>query len=161
MRSCSFTGHRAIEPHHVKGLGSLLDRAIGYVYENGCRDFYIGGALGFDTYAAQRVLLFRMSHPDVRLNLVLPCRDQSDKWSDAQIEMYEYLLSQSSTVEYVSDFYTPDCMRLRNMRLASLCDVMIAYLGHSRSGAGQTVRMAEMQGKQVYNLYPSLEKASR
>lgn len=157
IRACSFTGHRAIEPHHRDGMGELLGRAIAYVYSEGCRDFYVGGALGFDTYAAQQLLLFRMSHPDVRLNLVLPCRDQADKWGRAQADMYDYLLSQASTVEYVSDLYTRGCMQKRNMRLAELCDVMVAYVGHSRSGASQTARMATELGKRVYNLYPALD----
>ena len=157
IRSCSFTGHRAIEPHHREALSGLIKRAIEYVYQNGCRDFFLGGALGFDTYAAQQVLLFRMSHPDVTLNLVLPCRDQADSWAHSQTEMYEYLLSQADTVEYVAEEYTKGCMRVRNMRLASLCDVMIAYVGHERSGASQTVRMAKELKREVFNLYPTLE----
>ena len=158
VKVCSFTGHRAIEPHHREGMVELLMRAIAFAYDEGCRAFYIGGALGFDTHAAQQVLLFRMSHPDVTMNLVLPCRDQADKWEAAQADMYEYLLSQADTVEYVADLYTPGCMRTRNMRLASLCDIMIAYVGRERSGASQTARMATQLGKRVYNLYPALER---
>ena len=158
-KACSFTGHRAIEPHHREAMVGLLSRAIAFAYNEGCRDFYLGGALGFDTHAAQQVLLFRMSHPDVTMNLVLPCRDQSEKWGAAQADMYEYLLSQADTIEYVSDLYTPGCMRVRNMRLASLCDIMIAYVGRTRSGASQTMRMATELGREVYNLYPILESA--
>ncbi len=157
--ACSFTGHRAIEPHHKETLGPLLARAIGYAYNEGCRAFYLGGALGFDTFAAQQVLLFRMTHSDVTLNLILPCRDQSDRWGNGSVQMYEYLLSQADTVEYVSDLYTEGCMKARNERLASLCDIMIAYLGHGRSGASQTVRLAKNLGKRVYNLYPTLENS--
>ena len=156
--ACSFTGHRAIEPHHRDALGPLLTRAIEYAYGEGCRDFYLGGALGFDTFAAQQVLLFRMSHRDITFNLILPCRDQSERWGSCSAQMYEYLLSQADTVEYAADLYTDGCMRARNERLASLCDIMIAYMGHGRSGASQTVRLATNLGKRVYNLYPALEK---
>ena len=156
-KGCSFTGHRAIEPHHREAMPALLTSAIEYAYLEGCRDFFIGGALGFDTFAAQRVLFFRMTHPDVTLNLILPCRDQAEKWGRCQAEMYEYLLSQADTVEYVADTYTPGCMKVRNMRLASLCDIMISYVGRQRSGASQTARMAEELGKSVFNLYPTLE----
>lgn len=157
-KACSFTGHRAIEPHHREQMGALLSRAVDYAYREGCRRFYIGGALGFDTYAAQHVLLYKMSHPDVKMHLVLPCRDQSSKWGSAQADMYDYLLSQADTVEYVAEEYTSGCMRERNMRLASVCDIMIAYVGHQRSGASQTVRMATELGKRVYNLFPHLER---
>lgn len=156
-KSCSFTGHRAIEPHHRDAISDLVARAVKYAYDEGCRDFYLGGALGFDTVAAQEVLLFRLSHHDVKMHLVLPCRDQASGWGNNQLEMYEYLLSRADTVEYVCDLYNPSCMRKRNARLAELCDIMIAYLGHTRSGASQTVRMATELGKRVYNLYPTLE----
>lgn len=157
MRGCSFTGHRQIEYAHKPAIADLVARAISYAYGEGCRDFYIGGAVGFDTVAAQQVLLFRMSHPDVTLNLVLPCRDQTAKWNDRQREMYDYLLSQADTVEYISDEYTRYCMSMRNRRLVELADILIAYVGHDRSGSSQTKRMAESAGKRVYNLYPTLE----
>jgi uncharacterized phage-like protein YoqJ len=158
MSGCSFTGHRQIEYRHSGSLGELVARAIAYVYGEGCRDFYLGGAIGFDTVAAQQVLLFRMSHPDVTLNLVLPCKNQTENWNDRQREMYDYLLSQADTVEYISEDYTRYCMSARNRRLVELCDVLIAYVGHDRSGSSQTKRMAESAGKTVYNLYPTLER---
>ena len=158
MKGCSFTGHRQIEHRHRYTVGDLVARAIAYAYGEGCRAFYLGGALGFDTVAAQQVLLFRMSHPDVTLNLVLPCKNQTERWSDSQRDMYEYLLSEADAVEYVSDEYTRSCMSARNRRLVQLCDMLIAYVGHERSGSSQTKRMAEQAGKTVYNLYPNLDK---
>lgn len=155
--ACSFTGHRKIEPRHTKKLTELLARGIKYVYDNGCRNFYLGGAVGFDTLAAQQVLLFRMTHPDVTFNLVLPFRGQSDRWGPEQRDMYDYLLSQADTIEYISDDYTGACMRQRNARLVELAEALIAYVGHDKSGAAQTKRMAERAGKAVYNLYLSAE----
>ena len=151
--SCSFTGHRKIEPSHATTLPELLDRAIAYAYGEGCRCFYLGGAVGFDTLAAQRVMLFRMSHPDIRLCLVLPCVNQADKWSEAQRDMYDYLLGEADRVEYIAEEYFDGCMRQRNMRLAELSEIMIAYVGRSGSGAGQTMRFANCLGRRVYNLY--------
>ena len=159
MRGCSFTGHRRIEYRHEDSIGALVARAVAYAYSEGCRDFYLGGALGFDTVAAQQVLLFRMSHTDVTLNLVLPCRNQTEQWTERQCEMYDYLLAQADTVEYISEEYTRYCMSARNRRLVELCDMLIAYVGRDRSGSSQTKRMAESAGKTVYNLYPALDRA--
>ena len=159
MSGCSFTGHRRIEYRHKNAISGLVARAIAYAYGEGCRDFYLGGALGFDTVAAQQVLIFRMSHPDVTLNLVLPCKNQTEQWSEWQCEMYDYLLSQADTVEYVSEEYTRSCMSARNRRLVEHCDILIAYVGRDKSGSSQTKRMAESAGKTVYNLYPTLDKA--
>ena len=153
VRSCSFTGHREIESRHRETIGPLVVRAIEYAYNEGCRRFYLGGALGFDTIAAQKVILFRMTHPDAELHLLLPCKDQEKNWSYSQREMYGYILGQADTVTYVSDIYTDGCMRERNRLLAERGDIMIAYLGRPRSGAAQTVRMARELGKTVYNLF--------
>ena len=157
MKACSFTGHRVIEPRHYGRLDNLLDRAIAYAYGEGCRRFFVGGAIGFDTLAARRIIFFRMTHPDAELHIIAPCKDQCDGWSEVQIAMYEYTLSEANTVEYLFDSYTKDCMRLRNQRLVDLADIVIAYVSRYNSGAAQTVRFAEKTGKTIYNLYPALE----
>ncbi|MBR5140285.1 MAG: DUF1273 family protein [Clostridia bacterium] len=156
--TCSFTGHRQIEPEMRQSLTELISKAVEYAYSEGCRDFICGGALGFDTLAAREVIRFRMTHADVRLLLALPCTNQDDMWSERQRDTYNYTLSVADEVIYVSDLYTPTCMAERNSLLAERADILIAYLGRQRSGAAQTVRMAQRLGKRIYNLYPSLHK---
>lgn len=158
MHTCAFTGHRKIEASHMGKIENLLSRAVEFAYENGCRTFITGGALGFDTLAAKEVIRFRMSHPDVRLIIVLPCKNQSSAWSSSQVSLYEYTLVNADEIEYVSDEYTDNCMKDRNRRLVELCDMLIAYVSRPYSGAAQTVRMASNEGKVIYNLYPSLDK---
>ena len=71
--------------------------------------------------------------------------------------MYDYILSSADEVAYTHDgVYTPNCMKIRNERLAELGDMLIAFSGRSTSGAAQTVRMAENMGKRVFNLYPTV-----
>ena len=156
MQFCAFTGHRRIEERHKGKIENLLARAIAFAYESGCRVFLTGGALGFDTLAAKEIIRFRLSHPDVRLHLILPCRNQSDSWAASSVSTYEYTLSNADEIEYVSDDYDDRCMKERNRRLSERCDMMIAYVSRPYSGAAQTVRMAANAGKTVYNLYPSL-----
>ena len=156
MQNCAFTGHRKIEDRHKGKIEDLLLRAVEYAYGEGCRTFFTGGALGFDTLAARVVILFKLSHPDVRLHIVVPCKNQSESWTDSQVSFYEYTLANADEVEYVADDYEDGCMRLRNQKLADYCDVMIAYVSRPHSGAAQTVRMADKLGKKVYNLYPAL-----
>jgi uncharacterized phage-like protein YoqJ len=157
MKSCSFTGHRNINIAQKDKLPDLLSRAIEYAYKNGCRTFYAGGAIGFDTEAARAVIKYRISHPDVTLILLLPCVDQAEKWSAHQRDMYEYTLREANETEYISDAYFDGCLKIRNQALAERCDILIAYVGRMNSGAAQTVRMAKSLGKEVYNLYPALE----
>ena len=155
---CAFTGHRAIKAEHSRALPPLVLRAIEYAYSRGCRTFLAGGAVGFDTVAARQVILFRMSHPDVKMHLLLPCKNQDEKWSERQRQSYQYTLSLADEVHYISEEYTRDCMKKRNQALVADADLVISYVSHSESGAAQTVRMAMRAGKEVYNLYPTLEK---
>ena len=157
---CSFTGHRTVKTGHVSALPGLVDRAIAYAYDRGARVFLAGGAVGFDTLAASRVILFKLTHPDIRLELILPCLDQTEGWSAADRERYDFVLSRADEVEVISDSYFKGCMKKRNERLAMRADMLIAYADGVKpySGTMQTVRMANARGIEVYNLYPTLEK---
>lgn len=159
MRACSFSGHRVIEPQHLKSISPLIMRAINYAYDNGVRMFYTGGAIGFDTLAARQVILFKMSHPDVRLHLISPCVNQADNWNHRQREAYDFIMKNSDHVEFVSDEYKNGCMQMRNRRLVEECDMLVVYLSRQNTGTGQTVRIAEKMGKTVFNLYPTLQKS--
>ena len=159
INSCSFTGHRQIESGHKPVLADLILRAIGYAYSQGCRKFYCGGALGFDTLAARQVILFKMGNSDCELHLLLPCINQDAKWTDEERWVYEHTLSSADTVTYISDEYTKDCMRKRNSELVRRADMLIAYSSREWSGSGQTVRMAKEKGIPVYNLFAHCEKA--
>ena len=154
--ACAFSGHRKIEKRLEGSVIEHLSRAIGYAYGEGCREFYCGGAVGFDTLAAREVIRFRMSHPDIRLILYLPCLNQDMKWSPRERDAYEHVLASADEVRYVSEEYTKTCMKERNQALVDSADILIAYVGYSTSGSAQTARMAERAGKRVFNLYPSV-----
>ena len=162
MSGCAFTGHRAIAHRHMPYIEELLLRGVRYAYERGCRDFFSGGALGFDTLAARAVLLLREERPDVRLRLVLPCRDQDERWSASARYEYQRILRLADSVEYISESYTKYCMLARNRRLVELSDMMIAYYdGSGRGGTAYTVAAAEQVGREVYNIFPNLEKSAK
>ena len=156
--TCGFTGHREIKKDHASDIFDLVMRGVGYAYDRGYRTFVTGGAIGFDTVCAKAVIFFRMSHPDVRLELVLPCKNQADHWGASDREVYEYLLRSADSLEYVSEAYTESCMRRRNMRIVERSDMIIAYVSHSKSGSGQTLRLASEKNRIIYNLYPKLEE---
>ncbi len=150
---CSFTGHRIINSEHLNIIDTVIMRAIEYAYKQGCRTFISGGAIGFDTLAARQVILFRMIHSDVRLVMLLPCKNQDEKWNVRQKDTYSYIISVANEVEYISDEYTEDCMKKRNAALAERADMLVSYFSRRASGSWQTVRMAEKLGKTVYNIY--------
>ena len=152
IKRCCFTGHRRIPPAHAQLLPAHIDATLDALYRLGCRDFYTGGAVGFDTLAARRVIAFRHTHPDVRLILMLPCRDQNRGWSAEENADYYEILSQSDAYRYVSEEYDSHVMYRRNMEMVGVSDVCIAYVTRPASGAGQTMRAAERKGLSVINL---------
>ena len=152
IRTCAFTGHRDIPAHHLSQLSLQLDAAIAAFYGVGCRAFYAGGARGFDTLAAERVLLFRKRHPDVALHLLLPCRDQMRGWPSADVARAGAILRQADSVRYLQNDYTPAAMPARNRALIEAAEGCIAYVFREASGGGQTVRLAEKKGIPTLNL---------
>ncbi len=151
-KACCFTGHRNLPCEHTARIARELDAAIAALYGKGCRDFYAGGALGFDTLAAERTVAFRARHPGVHLYLILPCRDQSYGWSEEDLRRYRALITASDGYRYVRDAYDKNVMRDRNQALVDESDACIAYVTRPASGAGQTLRMAERAGHLVLNL---------
>ncbi len=152
MNVC-FTGHRQITDFHkaTRSLLELLEKLI----NQGAEDFYAGGAVGFDTLCALAVLNLKHIHPQIRLNLILPCanHEQINGWNDRQKETFRKILASADTVEYVSDCYTKDCMKLRNARLVEAADCCVCYyMKKYKSGTGQTVRMAQAKGIKIYNI---------
>ena len=153
MNGCAFSGHRVIEPEAVGPLSALLRRALAYAYEKGCRTFFCGGAVGFDTYAAKEVILFRVKHPDARLVLMLPCANQAQSFSAHQRAAYDYILSQADEAVILSEAYTRGCMQRRNRALVENADMLVCYVGKDTGGSAQTMRLAKEKGIPIYNLY--------
>ncbi len=152
MQHCSFTGHRSIPKGQERALALALAARITMQYEQGCRNFYSGGAMGFDLLAAEQILTLRSLHPEVRLYMILPHKKQASAYSAEDLARYRRVLSEADGVEYTSEHYYDGVMRDRNARLAELCDVCIAYVTYDRSGSAQTVRMCQRQGKPVFNI---------
>ena len=67
-----FTGHRKIPPEQADALARQLRSTLIRLVEEGYIYFGAGGALGFDTLAAQTVLALRAEYPQIKLILVLP-----------------------------------------------------------------------------------------
>ena len=61
--------------------------------QKGVDTFLTGGALGFDTLAAQEVLRMRaMGLPSLKLVLALPYMNQEAQWSQRDAAVYRTLL---------------------------------------------------------------------
>ena len=120
--------------------------------EQGYRYFGCGGALGFDTLAAQTVLRLREIYPEIRLILVLPCRDQTRGWKQADVAEYDRIMKAADKVTYTSEQSYGGCMHKRNRHLVDCSSLCICYLTEQSGGTAYTVNYARSQGLKIVNV---------
>lgn len=89
LHTCCFTGHRVLPKKDISKTKSCLKEKVQAAIRSGYYYFGTGGALGFDTLAAQTVLELKEEYKHIRLILVLPCKTQTRYWKQADIDEYE------------------------------------------------------------------------
>ena len=102
----------------------------------------------------RNILALKEKFPNIKLVMVLPCREQDSVWSEEYKAAYRKLLDASDEIVYVSEHYYDGCMKARNIRLVENGEICIAYLTSTRfrGGTAQTVRFAKKKGIPVINL---------
>lgn len=150
--TCCFTGHRQIPPEEREQIASKLESVIVSLYQKGIRYYEAGGALGFDTVAAQTVIRLRKNCPGMKLILVLPCLTQTRGWKPEDIAEYERIKTQADQVVYTAQQYTRGCMHKRNRHLVDSSSVCVCYLARDSGGTAYTVQYAKKQGIEVINI---------
>lgn len=150
--TCCFTGHRKIAPSQQRNVDRRLGELIEKLIKDGFCRFAAGGALGFDTMAAQCVLNLNSKYPNIKLILILPCLEQTKGWSEKDVAVYDYIKNNADDVIYTSLKYTKGCMFKRNRALVDKSSVCIAYQKKSTGGTAYTVNYAASQGVKVYNI---------
>lgn len=151
-KACCFTGHRQISPEYLPAISKKLKDTLIFYIEKRYRYFGAGGALGFDTLAAQTILLLKKQYPDIRLILVLPCQDQASRWQRQEIEEYERIKAAADKVVYTSEHYYNGCMHKRNRHLVEHSSLCICYLTNDSGGTKYTVDYALSSGLEVVNV---------
>ncbi|MBE6582658.1 MAG: DUF1273 domain-containing protein [Ruminococcaceae bacterium] len=147
-----FTGHRAMTDEELKSSALLVSEQIKTLYAKGIRNYYAGGAIGFDLAAAVTVLNMKRVYPDITLNLALPCPEYQSKWTRSQVELFDRVRTRADNEVYVSESYHRGCMQVRNKYMVDKSAVCIAYLREKTGGTYNTVTYALKKGRQVINL---------
>ena len=158
ITSVCFTGHRDIDKNSAYFIPSALKATVRTLIELGATTFLCGGAVGFDTIAALCIIELKEEYPDIRLHLVLPCKNQTRMWNETSRTIYDMILKRADRVEYLHESYTQNCMHDRNRRLVDLADVCIAYCVHSGGGTAYTMSYALKCNKQLINIYVNVNK---
>ena len=158
INTVCFTGHRTIPYKEALLIPSAIKSELEALIRNGAVNFKAGGAMGFDTIAALCVLELQEKYPHIKLDLCLPCKDQTNLWPKDSVAVYHYILSKASSVNYICEHYTSWCMMTRNRKLVDGSQLCIAYLAKSSGGTAFTYNYALKNGLEVINIY---EKTSR
>jgi uncharacterized phage-like protein YoqJ len=161
--ACAFTGHRPMkfsfgydeEDEKCIRLKRVLAEQIETLIKCGVSMFYSGMGLGVDQWGTSIVLDKKKQYPNVRLNAVLPCETQANRWSPEQRERYFDTLAQCDDVITLNAHYTPDCMFQRNRYLVDQAGYILAvYDGGEKGGTAYTVRYAREKNRRIIVIRP-------
>lgn len=150
-KTCCFTGHREITLP-VETIQYNLEKQLKELISSGVIYYGAGGALGFDTIAALTVVKLRQIYPQIKLIMVLPCKEQTKGWNSNDIEIYNYISNHADKVVYTSENYYPGCMHKRNRHLVDNSSHCICYLEKNTGGTAYTVNYAKEKGLTIYNV---------
>lgn len=154
FKTVCFTGHRDFPKEYTAPLIERLDSILERLYAADYRTFVTGGAKGFDTIAALRVLALRARRPDVRLRLSLPYERAGD--GD-----YRRTLAGADEIEYIGREYSPDSPLARDRRMVDESNACVAfYIAGRGGGTLYTVRYANARGVPVVNIAPREQGAA-
>ncbi len=151
-KTCCFTGHRKIPIKEYKHISKRLQTEIIKLIEKGVMYFGVGGALGFDTLAAQTILNLRNQYPQIKLILVLPCKNQTLNWKENDIIEYKRIKNACDKYVYVSESYSKECMYKRNRHLVDNSKYCICYLKFNTGGTSYTVKYAAQKQLSIINI---------
>lgn len=143
MKTAFVTGHRyiTINRPNLDGINRLIDYSI----EQGVTEYLIGMARGADLLTAE-ILISR----GLNWTAVIPCRDQTIKWSKSEQQRYERILAhakgsiaQRHSVIVLYEKYSQGVMQSRNQWMVNKSQLCLAvYDGALTGGTALTVNMA-------------------
>ncbi|WP_394863333.1 SLOG family protein [Paraclostridium bifermentans] len=171
--SAAFTGPRPKNlghydlnhPSNVKIYNSVYDLCKTLYNTEYIKNYYCGGAQGFDTIAFLAVYKLKTLYKDIKITIAVPCKSQPDMWpKDARI-MYYNMLKLADEVVYVDTLedyhfapvnigeYHPAKMQARNQYMVDNAGTVITYHDGSAGGTANCLNYARGKRKEIINLF--------
>lgn len=151
--SCCFTGHRDLTEEEKYTAERRIRAVVKAFYEMGITDYITGGAIGFDTIAAATIInMKRSGYPNLRLAVVIPFKDQPERWSHSDKVLYRTTLEAADEIVCLNEKYTPSCMMERNIFMVDNSSYCLSYVTRQSGGSWNTVKYAERHGLKIINL---------
>lgn len=151
-KTCFFTGHRDIPQEKYAEIQRKLEAAVEGLVTKGIIYYAVGGALGFDMLAAMTVLKLKGKYPQLRLVLILPCKNHNFSWQGRDIRIFEGIRDHADKVVYTAERYYNGCMYKRNRHMAEGSGYCICYRERDTGGTAYTVNYALSLGIRIINI---------
>jgi len=175
LKVCAITGHRPTrfnftynETHTgCKRLKRRLREQFMLLYEQGCRQFWVGGALGVDMWAGEILLRLKKQpeYSDIQLHITLPFEGHDTAWEERSHRRMSSLIKHSTETVIVGQKETLPALnyRRRNEYMVDRAELLLAVYDNNRtirSGTGMTVRLAEKKGLSITLIHPDTGEIS-
>ena len=160
--SCCFTGHRPgklpwryneKDPRCLSLKRRIAD-AVETAYEEGCRHFLCGMALGCDLYFCEAVLALRESRPDVTVEAAIPCPTQAERWPEPQRRRWRAVLERCDLETVVQQYYNRFCMFRRDRYMVDRSAAILAVFDGMSGGTQYTLNYAMDKKLEILLLDP-------
>lgn len=153
-RTCCFTGHRELPIHKTQEIAErTADTIRSLIVNKDVRFFGVGGAIGYDTLAAEVLFQLRKTEfPHIKVILVYPFEGFTDRWALREKAEYARLFSKYDKIVCIADSPGRDGYLARDRHLVDGSSYCISYCTRNYGGTAYTVRYAESQGLEVYNV---------
>lgn len=153
-QTCCFTGHRILPANAATAILRKLDSILLPLIERGVLVFWLGGALGFDTLAAEHLLKLKQQYPQIVIYLALPFEEYRNRWSETQKSRAANIDAQADQIVYCSHTPSKGAFLQRNRYMVDQSRYCIAYCNRSAGGTANTLRYAQQKGLVIQNLFP-------
>jgi uncharacterized phage-like protein YoqJ len=148
-----------------KKIKTAIAEEIKRLYAIDVRLFCVGCAVGADTWAAEIVLDLRKraAYSDIELFCAVAFPEQSDRFTAGQKKRNQYILSQCTYKEVISNHYSPAAYKRLNYYMIDKSQYLIAVYDQDkseRSGLVQTVNYAMKKNLQITFIHPDTAERS-
>ena len=147
-----FTGHRILPRGMEDELWTKTYAHLQPLLTQGVRYFGVGGALGFDTLIAERLLEPRDIISPIKVILVLPFRSYQSRWTPEQQIRAAKIEASADKIVYCSDAPSRNAFLYRDRHLVNGSAYCIGYCTRTIGGSAYTLRYAREQGLTDWNI---------
>ena len=153
-KTCCFSGHRVLPEQELTVIRARTERVVSSLVEEKQACFFgVGGAMGYDTLAAEVLFQLRETrYPHIKVILVLPFDGFTRSWTEEQRSCYNNLFKKYDKVVCAAIHTGRDAYLSRNRHLVDHSAYCVSYCTDSHSGTSYTLAYAKRRQVKIFNV---------